>query len=117
MIAPAPCIGAMLAGLLTLSAFPALAAQDSMVQIDNFTFAPRHLTVKSGAKVTWVNGDDIPHTIASATKLFKSQALDTKDQFSFIFTTPGVYEYFCSLHPHMTGTIVVEAVSGGTAAQ
>jgi plastocyanin len=117
-ITRAPCVAAMLAGLLTATgSLPAFAAQDSVVQIDNFTFAPQRLTVKSGSAVTWVNGDDIPHTVASTTKLFKSQALDTKDQFSFIFTTPGVYEYFCSLHPHMTGTIVVEAVSGSRTAQ
>src|SRR5262249_46861387 len=118
MIARAPYMAAMLAGLLiAMGSSPGFAAQDSVVQIDNFTFAPQRLTVKSGTTVTWVNGDDIPHTVASTTKLFKSQALDTKDQFSFIFTTPGVYEYFCSLHPHMTGTIVVEAVSGSTAAE
>jgi plastocyanin len=108
----------MLASLLTaIGSLPAFATQDTVVQIDNFSFAPQRLTVKSGATVTWVNGDDLPHTVASTAKLFKSQALDTKDRFSFIFTTPGVYEYFCSLHPHMTGTIVVETASGSRAAQ
>jgi hypothetical protein len=64
--------------------------------------------------VTWRNGDDIPHTVTSATRLFKSKALDTDDSFSFsfTFTEPGTYEYFCSLHPRMTGTIVVEAGLG-----
>jgi len=86
------------------------------VAIDNFTFAPQRLTVKAGSTVTWSNRDDIPHTVASATKQFKSKTLDTDDTFSFTFTTPGAYEYFCSLHPHMTGTIVVEAATGNGAA-
>ena len=86
---------------------------DMEVKIDNFTFAPARITAKVGTTITWVNEDDIPHTIASATKAFKSKALDTDDKFAFTFTTPGTYEYFCSLHPHMTGTIVIEAVTGG----
>ena len=90
---------------------PAWAA-DATVTIDNFTFGPQRLTVKAGTTVTWVNQDDIPHALASNTKVFKSKALDTNDQFSFTFTTPGTYEYFCSLHPHMTGTIMVEAATG-----
>ena len=81
------------------------------MKIDNFAFAPQRVVVKAGTTVTWINDDDIPHTVASSTKLFKSNALDTEDKFSFTFTTPGAYEYFCSLHPHMTGTIVVEAAT------
>ena len=94
-------------GTSTLST-PAWAA-DATVTIDNFTFEPQRLTVKAGTTVTWVNQDDIPHTVASNTKVFKSKALDTDDKFSFTFATPGVYDYFCSMHPHMTGTIVVES--------
>jgi plastocyanin len=86
---------------------------DIEVKIDNFTFAPARITAKAGMTITWINEDDIPHTVASATKAFKSKALDTDDQFAFTFTTPGTYEYFCSLHPHMTGTIVIEADTGG----
>jgi plastocyanin len=99
--------------------FPAASAQaaDMEVRIDNFVFAPQRMTVKAGTTVTWINDDDIPHTVASNTKLFRSSALDTKDKFSFTFTTPGAYEYFCSLHPHMTGAIVVEAATGTNAAQ
>src|SRR5262249_6768477 len=82
------------------------------VKIDNFTFAPQRIVVKAGTTVTWINEDDIPHTVASSGKLFKSKTLDTEDRFSFTFTTPGDYAYFCSLHPHMTGTIVVEADTG-----
>ena len=100
-------------------AFPAASARaaEMEVKIDNFTFAPQRLVVKAGTTITWINDDDIPHTVASSTKLFKSNALDTKDKFSFTFTTPGAYEYFCSLHPHMTGAIVVEAAIGSSAAQ
>jgi amicyanin len=90
----------------------AWAAADAKVNIDNFTFGPEKLTVKAGTTVTWTNEDDIPHTVASSTKAFKSKALDTDDSFSFTFTTPGTYEYFCSLHPHMVGTVVVEPADG-----
>jgi plastocyanin len=82
-------------------------AEDMEVHIDNFTFQPAELTVKSGTTVTWTNRDDIPHTIVSAGK-FRSKTLDTDNTFSFTFTTAGDYKYFCSLHPHMTGLIKVE---------
>ena len=78
------------------------------VKIDNFTFNPQQITVKAGDTVTWVNHDDIPHTVTSKTMAFRSKAMDTDDKFSFTFATPGRFDYFCSLHPHMTGTIVVE---------
>jgi amicyanin len=105
-------LGAMV-GLLAATAVvsPARAA-DVEVKIDNFTFNPQAVTVKAGDTVVWVNHDDIPHTATSKTGLFKSKALDTDDKFSFTFTAPGTYEYFCALHPHMTGTIVVEAGTG-----
>jgi plastocyanin len=83
-------------------------AEDAMVQIDDFAFSPPSLTVKAGTTVTWRNKDDIPHTVASSGRLFKSKALDTDDSYSFTFNEPWSYRYFCSLHPHMTGTIVVE---------
>jgi len=99
-------------------AVPAAArAAEMEVKIDNFTFNPPRLTVKAGTTVQWLNEDDIPHTVAASTKLFRSKTLDTDDRFSFTFTTPGVYEYFCSLHPHMTGVIVVEAATSTGAAQ
>jgi plastocyanin len=90
-------------------------ADDAAVKIENFTFTPKSVTVKAGTAVTWTNQDDIPHTVTSTTKQFKSKALDTDDKFTFTFMTPGTYEYFCSLHPHMTGTIVVEAATGAGA--
>ena len=68
--------------------------------------------MKAGDTVTWVNHDDIPHTVTSKTALFRSKAMDTDDKFSFTFATPGSFPYFCALHPHMTGTIVVEAAAG-----
>ena len=96
---------------------PALQAADPKVKIDQFAFDPQRVTVKAGTTVTWTNEDDVPHTIASSSKLFKSKALDTNDKFSFTFTTPGTYEYFCSLHPHMMGAVVVEAATGSGATQ
>ncbi len=79
------------------------------VKIDNFAYTPQTITVKAGDTVTWTNGDDIPHTVTSKTGAFRSKALDTDDKFSFTFATPGIFPYFCALHPHMTGSIVVEA--------
>ncbi len=88
------------------------------ISIDNFTFRPQNLKVKAGTTITWTNRDDIPHGIASATNAFaKSNALDTDDSYSFTFTTPGTYQYFCYIHPHMTGTIVVEAATGSVTAK
>jgi plastocyanin len=84
---------------------PAVAA----VQIGNFTFKAPVVTVKPGTTVTWTNGDDIPHTVVSKDGVFKSKVLDTGDRFSFTFAKGGQFGYFCSLHPHMTGTIIVKA--------
>jgi len=106
-------IGAMLLGPLVGAclAFAAVAAEEgdgNVVNIDNFTFAPGELTVAVGTTVKWLNRDDIPHTVAEANKIFRSKALDTDDSFSFTFTTAGTYNYFCGLHPHMTGKIIVK---------
>jgi len=91
---------------------PAPAAQPqsaaAAVKIDNFSFGPPEITVAPGTKVTWTNRDDIPHTVRSTNDLFKSDALDTDDQFSFTFDKPGTYEYFCSIHPKMTGRVIVK---------
>ena len=87
------------------------------VTIDNFVFEPARLTVKAGTTVTWLNRDDIPHTVAAKDRLFKSKVMDTDESYSFTFSTPGEYTYFCSLHPHMTGTIVVEGATGSGATQ
>jgi plastocyanin len=106
-------VGSGLAGgvLVARAQTPATA-----VSIHNFTFNPQTVTVKAGTTVTWTNKDDIPHGIAATNNAFKrSQALDTDDSYSFTFTTPGTYQYFCYVHPHMTGTIVVEAATGSNA--
>jgi len=79
------------------------------IAISNFTFTPNELTIAPGTTVKWVNHDDIPHLVAEKALEFKSQALDTNDSFSFTFTKPGDVEYFCVLHPHMTGKISVKA--------
>jgi amicyanin len=84
-------------------------AQRVEVKIDNFTFAPPTLTVAAGTTVTWVNRDDIPHTVVSEDKsTFKSKALDTDDSYSYTFTKPGTYNYFCSIHPKMVAKVVVQ---------
>jgi plastocyanin len=82
-------------------------AEDVAVHIDNFIFEPAQLTVTVGQTVTWTNRDDIPHTVVCAGK-FRSKPMDTDGTFSFTFTAPGDYKYFCSLHPHMTGMVKVE---------
>ncbi len=106
-------VGSVLAGGVLFARAQTPAAAAAAVGIDNFTFNPQTLTVKAGTTVTWTNKDDIPHGIAVTNNAFKrSQALDTDDSFSFTFTTPGTYQYFCYIHPHMTGSIVVEAATG-----
>ena len=84
------------------------AAHSAGIQIDNFHYSPPTLVVAPGTTVTWTNDDDSPHSVREKDGKFKSTALDTDDKFSFTFTTPGTFEYFCSLHPKMQGTIVVE---------
>ena len=80
----------------------------SEVKIDNFVFNPAIVTVKAGTQVTWINKDDIPHTVDSTDGKFKSNALDTEDKFQFSFNTPGEYPFFCRMHPKMTGKIIVQ---------
>ena len=97
-------------------AFALLAVQQSVaagpptvnIKIDNFTFTPPTLTVKAGTQITWTNADDIPHTVVSDDQSFKSRVLDTDEKFAFTASKPGTYRYFCSIHPKMTGTVVVE---------
>jgi amicyanin len=112
----AAALGATTAAVLAAVVLPGRAqnaAPAGAVSIDNFTFTPPSLTVKAGTTVTWLNKDDIPHGIASSNNAFtKSNALDTDDSYSFTFTTPGTYQYFCYVHPHMTGTIVVQSGNG-----
>lgn len=89
-----------------LAAAPTSGATE--VKIDNFAFTPAVVTVKTGAHVTWVNKDDIPHTVDSTEGKFKSGALDTDEVFEFVFTQPGEYPFYCRMHPRMTGKIIVQ---------
>ena len=99
--------GAVAGGLLFGTAAAAQPAAGPVVKIDNFTFGPAVVTVGVGTTVTWVNQDDIPHTVVANDRTFKSKVMDTDERFSFTFTKAGEYGYFCSLHPHMVGKVVV----------
>jgi len=100
-------------GVVALTSAPASAAAPvaagPTVRIDNFVFGPQALTVTPGTTVTWINQDDIPHTVVAGDRSFKSKVLDTDERFSFTFTKTGEYGYFCSLHPHMVGKVIVKA--------
>jgi plastocyanin len=105
---------AALVGLAVLIAFSGGAAAGEKVPgkeitIDNFSFGPQSLSVPAGTEVTWVNHDDIPHTVVSEDlTTFRSRALDTDEKFSFTFSKAGTYTYFCSIHPKMTAKVVVQ---------
>ena len=98
-----PIVGAMLA-------LGSAAAQDAtnVITIDNFTFSPKELTVAVGTTVKWVNHDDIPHLVVEKKTTFRSKALDTDDSYSYTFTSAGTFDYFCGLHPHMVGKVIVK---------
>src|ERR1700680_4250025 len=83
-------------------------ASNAEVKIDNFSFGPATVTVAAGTTVTWTNRDDIPHTVVSDDKVFKSKVMDTDEKFSYTFARPGTYPYFCSVHPKMTGKVIVQ---------
>src|ERR687888_650454 len=108
---------AALMGTISLSALLAGEMKDTdsvgagrnRIEIKDFAFNPQTITVKSGEKITWINRDEEPHTIVSVAKQFKkSSALDTDQEFTITAGAPGTYTYYCSVHPKMTGTIVVE---------
>jgi plastocyanin len=104
---------AMVATLLLTAGSPGSSATppqaaSAEVKVDNFSFGPATLTVAVGTTVTWTNRDDIPHTVVSTDKVFKSKVLDTDEKFSFTFAKAGTYPYFCSIHPKMTGSVVVQ---------
>lgn len=83
-------------------------SDNNQVNIDNFSFTPSTLTVPVGTKVTWINHDDVPHIVTNTDKRFVSPVLDTDEKFSYTFTTPGTYNYYCSIHPKMTAKIIVK---------
>jgi plastocyanin len=114
-------VGVAVAALLGPSASPAAAqptpaasvtrlakVEGPPVTIDNFTFSPATLTVASGTTVTWTNQDDMVHTVTAADRAFSSKGLETGDTYSYTFTTPGTYTYFCALHPRRTATVIVQ---------
>jgi amicyanin len=104
----------MIALLLLFAGSPSVTANDqpstanAAVNIDNFVFGPPTITVPVGATVTWTNKDDIPHTSVSTEGVFKSKVLDTDEKFSYTFTKAGTYAYYCTIHPKMTGKVVVQ---------
>ena len=106
-----PVIIAMLllvAGSSRAAASDQPSAANVAVKIDNFVFGPQAITVPVGTTVTWTNSDDIPHTAVSTDGVFKSKVMDTDEKFSYTFTKAGTYSYYCSVHPKMTGQIVVK---------
>ncbi len=106
------CAAVVLTSLVTLAVpvrgAEAPAQRTAHVKIDNFTFDPPVLKIARGTKVTWVNADDVPHVVRSTDGVFKSPPMDTDGSFSYTFEKRGTFPYFCSLHPMMTGKIVVE---------
>jgi plastocyanin len=98
----------LLAGSPIVTAADQPSAANAEVKIDNFSFGPQEITVPVGATVTWTNRDDIPHTSVSIDGVFKSKVMDTDEKFSYKFTKPGTYPYYCTIHPKMTGQVVVK---------
>jgi plastocyanin len=101
----------VLIAMLLLAVSPSVKASDqpsAAVKIDNFVFGPQTITVTVGTTVTWTNSDDIPHTSVSTDGVFKSKVLDTDEKFSYTFTKAGTYPYYCTIHPKMTGKVVVQ---------
>ena len=96
------------AGTPTVTANDQPSAANAEVKIDNFVFGPQTVTVRVGTTVTWTNKDDIPHTSVSTDGVFKSKVLDTDEKFSYTFTKAGTYSYYCTIHPKMTGKVVVQ---------
>ncbi len=100
--------GAIAVGQKNLLAGGQQKTETTEVKIDNFSFGPGTLTVPVGTTVTWTNRDDIPHTVVSADGVFKSKVLDTDEKFSYTFSKAGTFPYFCSIHPKMTGKVIVQ---------
>jgi plastocyanin len=110
LVAPLTIAGVLLLASANISRVKAQQASAATVEvkIDNFSFAPATISVSAGTTITWTNRDDIPHTVVSDDKVFKSKVLDTDEKFSYTFSKIGTYPYFCSVHPKMTGKVVVE---------
>jgi plastocyanin len=107
MVGCALAVAALMTSPATVSAF---AAEPGQVTIDNFSFNPATITVKPGETITWVNQDDIPHNVReSAAGKFKCGVMDTGEKCTVTFKDAGEFKYFCALHPHMVGTVIVKA--------
>jgi len=98
----------LFAGSSRVTASDQPSTANAAVKIDNFVFGPQAITVPVGTTVTWTNSDDIPHTAVSTDGVFKSKVMDTDEKFSYTFTKAGTYSYYCSIHPKMTGQVVVK---------
>ena len=98
----------LLVGSTSVTAADQPPAANAEVKIDNFSFGPQTVTVPVGATVTWINHDDIPHTVVSTDGVFKSKVRDTDEKFSYTFTKAGTYPYYCTIHPKMAGKVVVQ---------
>ena len=98
----------LLAESINVAANEQPSATSAEVKIDNFSFGPETLTVQTGTTVTWTNRDDIPHTVVSTDGIFKSKVRDTDEKFSYTFAKAGTFSYYCSVHPKMTGEVVVQ---------
>ena len=101
-------MGTMAVGQRNFLAGAQQKTETTEVKIDNFSFGPGTLTVPVGTTVTWTNRDDIPHTVVSTEGAFKSKVLDTDEKFAYTFSKAGTYPYFCSIHPKMTGKVIVQ---------
>lgn len=77
------------------------------VEIDDFAFVPATLTIKRGDAVTWINRDEEPHTVADSGGSFRSPGMGANGTYSFTFSTPGTFDYICTIHTFMRGTVVV----------
>ena len=108
LVAPVMIAMLLLAGSPKVTANDQSSAAPAAIKIDNFSFGPQTITVPVGATVTWTNSDDIPHTAVSTDGVFKSKVLDTDEKFSYTFTKAGAYPYYCTIHPKMTGQVVVK---------
>jgi plastocyanin len=86
---------------------PAAPASGNQVNIDSFAFAPATLTVTVGTTVTWTNRDEEPHTVAASDGSFHSPGMGTGATFTHTFSDAGTFDYVCSIHPMMRGSVVV----------
>ena len=103
------CIGVASPAEMAAGASTSKEMRTQQVEIRNFAFAPATLTVPAGTRVVWTRQDEEPNVITSAGSLFaSSNGLDTSDSYAVTFSKPGTYAYYCSIHPMMVGTIIVQ---------